>query len=113
MPITTRDKVKTVLGITDTSKDAQIDIMIPAVENDYLQIRGLAFNADSSDDPIVDYPENAEVIAAQMIAFQLNNDKPGMKSEKIGSYSYSRDEQLINGYPKSIVSRIERFQNAR
>jgi len=113
MPIVTRDTAKTFLGITGTSKDAQIDMLIPAVENDYLLIRGLSFNVDSNDDPIVDYPENSEVVASQMIGYQLANLSPGMKSEKVGSYSYSRDEQIIDGYPKSIVNRIERFQNTR
>jgi hypothetical protein len=113
MPIVTRETAKTFLGITDTSKDAQIDLLIPAVENDYLLIRGLPFNVDSNDDPIVDYPENSEVVASQMIGYQLANLSPGMQSEKIGSYSYTRDEKIIDGYPKSIVNRIERFQGMR
>jgi len=110
MAIITLENAKVFLGITGTAKDAQINMLIPAVENDYLLIRGLAWNTDSNDDPVVDYPENSQVIAAQMIGYQLANLSPGMKSEKIGTYSYNRDEQIIDGYPKSIVNRIERFQ---
>ena len=44
MAITTLQKVKTVLGITGTDKDAQIYELIDMVENDYENIRGKPFD---------------------------------------------------------------------
>ena len=112
--IVTLENCKKYLGITDTSKDDVIRMLIPAVENDYLLIRGKAFNLTDDSDEGTDYPENSEVIASEMIAFKLNSRlTSGIKSEHIGSYSYSKDEKLLNGYPLSIVGLIERFQGIR
>ena len=44
MAITTRDRVKAILGITTTDHDDRIDALIPQVEDDYVQIRGKPFD---------------------------------------------------------------------
>lgn len=118
MAIVTRNFTKQVLGITSSTYDTQIDLFIPHVEADFLRIRGVAFDLDSNDD--IDYPDNAELISAQMIGYLLKttgfnsgtySDK---MSESIGSYSYSRGGKVesLMGYPLSIVGRIERYQRA-
>lgn len=111
--------MKTVLGITGSTYDARIDFFIPQVEADFLNIRGIAYDIDSNDD--IDYPDNAEVVAAFMVGYLLTATQFGgagmsdKQSESIGSYSYSTraSDDYIYGYPKSIISRIERWHNPK
>ena len=44
MAITTVDRVKTLLNITSTTKDAWIEALIPQVEEDYISIRNRPFD---------------------------------------------------------------------
>ena len=113
MAIITRAKAKTLLQITDTLKDDLIDALIPQVEADYLLIRNRAFDEDSNDD--IDYPDNAELVAAQMIGFLMTDmAKSGgaFKSESIGKYSYTSSE-MVAGYPKTITSRIDKYVGSK
>ena len=107
MAITTLSTVKTILGYTDTSKDALISLYIPKVEADYLNIRGTEF-ATVNDATV--YPDGADVTAALMIGYLLKA-KHGLQSESIGNYSYSNEstDKQICGYPKSIVGTIKRY----
>ena len=116
MAIVTRTFVKEILGITGTTYDSRIDLFIPHVEADFERIRGIDFFEDSND--VIEYPENAELISAQMVGYLIQttslnsgtyNDKT---SESIGSYSYSKkgNAEMIKGYPKSIVGKIEQYQ---
>ena len=118
--IITRDNTKVYLQISGTAKDSLIDALIPQIEADYLLIRNKEFDVDSND--YVDYPDGSELIAAQMIGYQMSllaNQGGGldMQSERIGDYSYTRKAggkvEYINGYPRSIVGRIERFIKLR
>ena len=114
--IVTLDRVKTFLQITGTSKDDLITALIPMVEHDYIMIRNKEFDEDSNDD--VDYPENSELVASQMIGYQMTTQmKTGgaLKSERIGDYSYTNasSDDITNGYPRAIVGRIERFIRRR
>lgn len=116
MAIVTKERVKVFLQITGTTKDDLIDSLIPMVEHDYIMIRGKEFNEDSND--IFDYPENSELVSSQMIGFQMSammKEGGAFKSESIGDYSYSKEsgENMIHGYPKNIVGRIERFIKRR
>jgi len=106
MPIVTRDYVKTYLGLSGTTYDERIDMLIPIVEADYLLIRNAAF--DTHDNEELNYPDDSQVTSSLMIGFHLNNKPDGMKSETIGSYSYTKEE-ITDGYPKSIARRIKRF----
>ena len=119
MAIVTRSTVKKYLQITSSQYDELIDSFIPAVEADFLIIRGIDFDIDSNDD--IEYPDNAEFVASQMIGYMLKSSKfdannySQMKSESIGDYSYTRGgrEDMLNGYPLSIVNRIERYHNPK
>ena len=115
MAIVTKEFVKEYLGITDTTYDAKITVLIPHVENDFKVIRGTDWHYDSNDE--IEYPDNAETICAEMIAFKINSTGldcgkfKDTQSESIGSHSQQRIE-YYKGYPKHIVSGIERFHNA-
>lgn len=114
--IITRRTVKEILQITSTTYDSIIDMFIPQVEADFKLIQGRDYEYDSNDD--IDYPDNAELIASQMIGFLLQTTSltsgtySDKKSESIGSYSYSRGDSksdYLFGYPRHIVGRIERY----
>ena len=113
MAIITLAKAKTYLGITTTASDALITLLIPQIEGDFLIIRNAPFDEDSNDDIV--YPDNAELVAAQMIGYRISTlqNTSGLKSEKIGSYAYTNADSadLIKGYPKSIVASIERYMS--
>ena len=116
--ITDKVTVKLFLGITSTTYDELIESYIPQVEADFLKIRGVDWDEDSNDN--IEYPDNADLICAQMIGYLLatnpfNSANYGNKmSESIGSYSYSKmaSSDMMSGYPKLIVSRIDRYQRA-
>jgi hypothetical protein len=114
MAIITLARAKLFLQITDTTRDALIEALIPEVEADYERLRNRDFDVDSNDD--IEYPDGSELVAAQMIGFHLQPSmKSGgaMKSESIGSYSYTRDDNSADGYPKSITCRIKRYVRAK
>lgn len=119
MAITTVSDVKSILNITVPTYDARIAIFIPQVEEDFLNIRGIDFDVDSND--IIEYPANANVIAAMMIGYQLTSTQFGgsgmsdKTSESIGSYSYTKHSamELYKGYPRSIVGRIDQWHAPR
>lgn len=116
MAITTRDRVKTYMGLTDGTYNTLIDFLIPKVEEDYLHIRNNPFDEDS--DGII-YPSGAELTAILMISFLMSEtvrrNGGTMNSETIGSYSYTRDNlmQYSDGYPKNIVGKIKRYVSSR
>lgn len=107
MAITTLANVKTVLGLTGSSKDAQITALIPLVESQYLSIRNKAF--DLSGVTTV-YPVGSEMTAIKMIGFLLQNvNAYGKQSESLGDYSVSYSEMGTNGYPVSITNEIKKY----
>lgn len=111
--ITDLTTVKLFLQITNTSKDELIRALIPQVEADYLLIRNRAFEDDSNDELV--YPDNAELVAAQMIGYLLTEQaKSGafLSSERVRSYSYSINngqDSFKHGYPVNIVRKIKRY----
>lgn len=107
--IVTLEKVKRLLGITDTSQDGRIEALISTAEADYLSIRGRAFETDADGGTV--YPDGAEGVAAEMVAYKLATlgKMDGIQGETIGSYSYTKDANLDHGYPAGIVGRIRRY----
>lgn len=107
MAITTLATVKTVLGITGTSKDAQITALIPLVESDYLNIRNKAFDVVNG---VIVYPAGSEMTAIKMIDWQMNNAKSyGKKSESLGDYSVSYEDAKISEYPLALTNVIRKY----
>jgi hypothetical protein len=112
MAIVTQAQVKTFLQITGTDKDDLITALIPAVEADYLRIRNAAFDASGA---ITLYPDGSDLVASLMIGYNLNSSMASggaMKSESIGSYSYTRAD-TPSGYPDAITSRIDKYVSSR
>ena len=111
--IITLCQYKSIAGITDTSKDTQISALIPIVEDDYLAIRGKAFETDSEGHTV--YPEGSLGTAAEMISYKLLTAKGGVgvTSETIGDYSVGLSSDLLRGYPRSTVQKIRRFARAK
>ena len=105
--------VKTYLGIADTTQDSKILLLIPKVEADYLIIRGVPFKPG----PV--YPIGSDITASEMIAYKLTKvfnmkEVYGNVTTNIKLDNYSETFSDINsdsilGYPKSIVSNIQRF----
>jgi hypothetical protein len=52
------------------------------------------------------YPVGCQLVASEMIKYQMSKRYVG--SESFGDYSFT-NEQMIGGYPKSIVGKINRF----
>lgn len=89
--------------------DARIERFLSRVERDFLAIRGIPF--ETNDDGTV-YPDYANDIAAEMVCYAAGlgaYEGRGMDSENVADRSRSY-ERKINGYPRSIVGSIERFQ---
>lgn len=115
MAITTLSTVKAVLGITDTSKDTLINLYIPLVEQQYLDIRNAPWDKDPDDPDTIVYPIGADITASEMIGYKLSTGKTGGKevaSESIDSYSVSfTTGSTTGGYPRTITSAIKKFIN--
>lgn len=117
MAIVTLTEVKTFLQITSKTYDALIVKLIPQVEAKYENIRGITFDVDSNDE--IEYPEGSELTASQMVGYLIStstlSNMTDKKSESIGSYSYTRGgtEDMVQGFPKSIVSQIEQYHNPK
>lgn len=110
--IITLDEYKAIAGVSGSGHDPQIQALIPVVEDDFLRIRGKAF--DVADGGIA-YPPGSKMAAAEMISYKLLTLQGGVgaASETIGDYTISRSEDLLHGYPRSTVQKIERFARAR
>lgn len=89
--------------------DARIERFLSRVERDFLAIRGIPF--ESNDEGVV-YPDYASDIAAEMVCYAAGlgaYEGRGMDAESVSDRSRTY-ERKINGYPRSIVGSIERFQ---
>lgn len=111
--IITVEKFKSLTGTKNNLLDDQIAELIPAVEDDYLAIRGKSF--DTAEDGSIVYPAGAVMTVAEMISYKLLTlpGRVGASGESISDYSVSLDTDLIHGYPKGIVTKIDRYGRAR
>jgi len=78
-----------------------------------------AATGTNEDELITIYPKGSQNVAAEMIKYLIDNlsiDQT-MKSESIGTYSYTRGDDYItvSGYslPGYIANKIERFQSMK
>jgi hypothetical protein len=58
----------------------------------------------------LEYPRPLEIVAAQMIKFNMAKITPGMSSEHIDSYSYNLGEITSSGYPKVIMNGLNDYR---
>lgn len=107
--ITTVQQYRSIAGLRDDSQDERIAALIPLVEDDYLAIRGRAFDTGPDGETI--YPPGAALTAAEMIGYRLAtlDGGVGVSSETIGDWSVAMTGDLLCGYPRSTVQRIKRY----
>ena len=110
----TLDEYKAIAGLKDTSKDSQIELLIPLVEDDYLSIRNKDW--DRAEDGSISYPKGSKLTAAEMITYRLSTipGSVGYASETVGDYSMGFDtHDMLHGYPRHIITKIRRYGRAR
>lgn len=66
-----------------------------------------AATASAEDVLVTAYPAGSDYTAALMIGYNLYK-RHGLKSESSGGYSYT-EEEMLEGYPRSIAGMIERY----
>ena len=111
--IITLERYKELAGIETSGLDARIRALIPVVEDDFLSIRGKAF--DTAEDSTTVYPEGSTMVACEMIGFRLLTLKGsvGVASESIGDYSVGFSSDMLLGYPRSTVQKIRRYARVK
>jgi len=105
--IITIAEVKTLLQITDSSKDALITLLIPIVESDLLE----HLHNDFDDD----YPEALKGYLADMIGYRAKKDHGVVLSETVSRYSvsYGGAAEFIAGYPATIMTGLSKWRKVK
>ena len=108
MAVITSDTCKTLLGITTTSQDDLIDLLIPMVQDEIVEECNYAFlDSDGNED----WPSGVTLIAAKMVGYRLTDSQSiGMKSESQGGYSYTKESTSKGGYPDSIIGGLAKYR---
>lgn len=107
MAIATLEEIKTLLQITDTTKDTLITALIPIVENDIFEYLNNYF------DDYEDYPAALKVYVANMVNFRIQKPKDGISSESISRYSVSYNIDGEGGYPASITRGLNKWRKVK
>lgn len=107
MSITTLSEIKTLLQITDDSKDALITALIPIVESDLLEYLSNGF--------VDGYPTALKGYLADMIGFRAKKDHGIILSETVSRYSvtFSNPADCIAGYPSTIMSGLSKWRKVK
>lgn len=103
-PITKED-IKEILGITNSTQDTQIDRYIPILIENYKKIRGAPFVVINGKEQI---PPGFAIAIAKMYDYE-NKNSSEMSSERIGSYSYTKKEGIKKLYPETITRLIPQY----
>ena len=99
MAFITTDEVKTLLKITDNSKDDLIDTLLPMVQDDI-----------STYCNTTTFLNGMKPVSALMVNYLMSaNENTGKQSETIGTYSYS-SASAKNGYPDFIYSTLDKYK---
>lgn len=110
MAVITLEDAKVLLQITGTSKDDLIELLIPRIE---------AFIRKECNQAFTTWPDGIDLVAAQMIGFQMSQmagggGSIGLQSESQGEYSYTRGQGGANGaYPDSIMKALSQWKITR
>lgn len=59
----------------------------------------------------IDYPKMLKIVAAQMVKFLLIKQSPGFKSESFDDYSYTKESDMIGGFPKGIMDGLNDYRS--
>jgi len=110
MAVITLAEVKTLLGITDTSKDVLIAALIPMVESDIKEYTNRLWVDGPAEPAWAAWmkPPVARMINWLMSAQSLN----GLTNESIGTYSWTKAAD-IGGYPGGLWSPFDKVKFAR
>lgn len=97
--VITIDEVKTLLKITDTTKDDLIETLIPMVQDDI-----------STYCNTTTFYNGMKPCAALMINYLMSaSENTGLQSEGIGTYNYQRASGK-NGYPDMIYQTLDKYK---
>ena len=105
--IITIAEVKTLLQITDSSKDVLITALIPIVESDAMEYLNNDFGGD--------YPEALKGYLADMIGYRAKKDHGIILSETVSRYSvsYGGSTEFIDGYPATIMKGLNKWRKVK
>jgi len=105
--IITLSEVKTLLQITDNSKDDLINLLIPITESDLLEHLNNDFDGQ--------YPPALKGYLADMIGYRAKKDHGIILSETVSRYSvtYGNSSDFIAGYPASIMKGLEKWRKVK
>jgi len=59
----------------------------------------------------ISYPQQLKLVASQMIKYLLIKQSPGYKSESFDDYSYTKESDMVGGYPKGIMDGLYNFRS--
>lgn len=97
---TMRDKLKLLLGIGGTDKDALLDAVIDMAGDDFLAMS----NADDAE-----IPAAAESLILKMACVKYNT----LGNEGLASQSYNGVSESYEGYGDDIMLALQRFKRCR
>lgn len=104
MAIITLAEVKTLLSISDDTKDDQIELLIPIVEDFVVRY----CNDDFGDgDGVTSFPAGLKLPASQLIKFAMTYK--GVSGESIGDYSVS----FFGAIPESIRTGLKPYKKLK
>jgi hypothetical protein len=96
MALSTLQRVKTILGITDTLQDAILTVLVEDTEQEF---------ADYCNR--IDIPDTACNVLAQMTVYRYNR----LNAEGIASQGYSGVSQSYEAdYSRSIISQLNKYR---
>lgn len=104
MAIITLSEVKTLLSITDSSKDSVITALIPIVEEFVIRYCNNDFK---NSEGVTSFPAGLKLPVAQLIKFQL--EYKGVSGESIGDYSVS----FFGNIPDGIRSMLKPYKKLK
>lgn len=91
---------------------AGIRAMVASIDVDaYTVTLDAPATATGADVAIIIYPRGALMIAARMIAFQINEGQrdSALGTETLGAHMMVTDKDRIRGYPRTVVGGIRRY----
>lgn len=94
-------EIKTLLQITDTSKDTLIETLIPMVE-DYVK----QYTNNFADDV---YPATVKLCISQLVNYHLTNHDLSIIQERMGGVSYTYSDK----YPVSVTATLNKYRKCR
>jgi len=103
-------EVKTLLGISNTSNDALIDMLIPIIYDEIITYTNNNFKDENG---VISYPLGLKTIVAQMINYRINKPKDGLSAESIDGYSATFDKDIMAGYPSSIMKSLIKYRKLK